>query len=191
MYMNDAFHATNQIPQRAVPTGRSVSTARSTRPTAAARSATASPPNTPRLPTPGSNANAYFIGYQLQLFNNFDGFVTFPPPIGDQFVQQDRRKIYGGNVSYMTPGNISGYDAQNTLGFQTRTDDIHIDLAETTGRVVRFTVRYDHVIEDDRRPLYRKSGPMGWTSSARSRVARGSLSRSDESTRKPIPATIY
>jgi hypothetical protein len=55
------------------------------------------------------NANAYFIGYQLQLFNNFDGFVTFAPPIGDQFVQQDRRKIYGGNVSYMMPGNVLGY----------------------------------------------------------------------------------
>ena len=93
------------------------------------------------------NANAYFIGYQLQLFNNFDGFVTFPPPIGDQFLQQDRRKIYGGNVSYMMPGNIFGFDAKNTIGFQTRTDDIHIDLAETTGRVVRFTVRDDHVIE--------------------------------------------
>ena len=73
--------------------------------------------------------------------------MTFPPPIGDQFVQQDRRKIYGGNISYMMPGNIFGYDAKNTLGFQTRTDDIHIDLAETTGRVVRFTVRDDHVIE--------------------------------------------
>jgi hypothetical protein len=93
------------------------------------------------------NANAYFIGYQLQLFNNFDGFVTFAPPIGDQFVQQDRRKIYGGNVSYMMPGNVLGYEAKNTIGFQARTDDIHIDLAETTGRVVRFTVRDDHVIE--------------------------------------------
>ena len=37
--------------------------------------------------------------------------------------------------------------AQNTVGFQTRTDDIHIDLAETMGRMVRFTVRDDHVIE--------------------------------------------
>ena len=87
------------------------------------------------------------IGYQLQLFNNFDGFATFPPPIGDQFEQQDRRKIYGGNFSYMILGNILGLDAQNTIGFQTRTDDIHIGLAETTGRVVRFTVRDDHVIE--------------------------------------------
>src|SRR5260370_3409973 len=67
--------------------------------------------------------------------------------MGDQFVQQDRRKIYGGNVRDMVPGNIFGFDAQTTIGFQPRTDDIHIDLAETTGRVVRFTVRDDHVIE--------------------------------------------
>src|SRR5260370_15968676 len=67
--------------------------------------------------------------------------------MGDQFVQQDRRKIYGGNVRDMVPGNIFGFDAKNTIGFQTRTDDVHIDLAETTGRVVRFTVRDDHVIE--------------------------------------------
>jgi hypothetical protein len=73
--------------------------------------------------------------------------VTFPPPIGDQFEQQDRRKIYGGYVSYLMPGNLFGFDTKNTIGFQTRTDDIHIDLAETTGRVVRFTVRDDHVIE--------------------------------------------
>src|SRR5260370_28815352 len=92
-------------------------------------------------------ANPYFIGYQLQLFTNFVGFVTFPPPIGDQFGQQERRKIYGGNVSDMMPGNIVGFDAKNTIGFQTGTDDVHIDLAETTGRVVRFTVRDDHVIE--------------------------------------------
>ena len=47
----------------------------------------------------------------------------------------------------MIPGNVFGFDSQNTLGFQTRTDDMHIDLAETTGPVVRFTVRDDHVIE--------------------------------------------
>src|ERR1700739_1185811 len=44
-------------------------------------------------------------------------------------------------------GKIFGEDARTPLGFQTRIYDIHIDLAETTGRVVRFTVRDDHVIE--------------------------------------------
>jgi hypothetical protein len=148
MYMNDAFHATNQIPQRAVTEGLiclycpldPTDGGSSERYSFSTKYATTT--DTGQL-----KANAYFIGYQLQLFNNFDGFVTFPPPIGDQFLQQDRRKIYGGNVSYMMPGNIFGFDAKNTIGFQTRTDDIHIDLAETTGRIVRFTVRDDHVIE--------------------------------------------
>jgi TonB dependent receptor len=145
---NDAFHATNQIPQRAV-TERLICLYCPFDPTDGGSSErySFSTKYATTTDTGQLKANAYFIGYQLQLFNNFDGFVTFPPPIGDQSVQQDRRKIYGGNVSYMMPGNIFGFDAQNTIGFQTRTDDIRIDLAETTGRVVRFTVRDDHVIE--------------------------------------------
>jgi hypothetical protein len=148
MYMNDAFHATNQIPQRAVTEGL-ICLYCPLDPTDGGSSErySFSTKYVATTDTGQLNANAYLIGYQLQLFNNFDGFVTFPPPIGDQFVQQDRRKIYGGNVSYMMPGNVLGFDAKNTIGFQTRTDDIHIDLAETTGRVVRFTVRDDHVIE--------------------------------------------
>jgi len=148
MYMNDAFHATNQIPQRAVTEGL-ICLYCALDPTDGGSSErhSFSTKYTATTDTGQLKANAYLIGYQLQLFNNFDGFVTFPPPIGDQFVQQDRRKIYGGNVSYMIPGSVFGFDSQNTVGFQTRTDDIHIDLAETTGRVVRFTVRDDHVIE--------------------------------------------
>jgi hypothetical protein len=47
------------------------------------------------------------------------------------------------------PGNLFGFDA--------RADDIHIDLAETTGRVVRFTARDDHVIEASA-GVYSKTG---------------------------------
>jgi hypothetical protein len=148
MYMNDAFHATNQIPQRTVTEGL-ICLYCPLDPTDGGSSErySFSTKYAATTDTGQLKANAYLIGYQLQLFNNFDGFVTFPPPIGDQFVQQDRRKIYGANVSYMIPGHVFDFDAQNTVGFQTRTDDIHIDLAETTGRVVRFTVRDDHVIE--------------------------------------------
>jgi hypothetical protein len=148
MYMNDAFHATNQIPLRAVREGL-ICLYCPFDPTDGGSSERYSFSGKYAATTDAGQlfANAYLIGYQLQLFNNFDGFVTFPPPIGDQFMQQDRRKIYGGNISYMMPGNLFGFDAKNTFGFQTRTDDIHIDLAETTGRVVRFTVRDDHVIE--------------------------------------------
>jgi len=147
-YSADAFHATNQIPQRAVLSGL-IS------------------PWDPIDPTDGGNseryslsakyvstddggqlkANIFAIGYRLNLWNDFDYFVTFPPPIGDQFRQSDRRKIYGGNVGYAMPATLFGLDMTNTVGFQTRTDDIRVGLAETTDQVLRFTVRDDHVIE--------------------------------------------
>jgi hypothetical protein len=148
MYMNDAFHATNQISLRAVREGL-ICLYCPFDPTDGGSSERYSFSTKYAVTTDTSQlkANAYLIGYQLQLFNDFDGFVTFPPPIGDQFVQQDRRKIYGGNVSYLMPGDILGYNVRNTIGFQTRTDDINIQLAETTDRAARFTVRNDHVIE--------------------------------------------
>ncbi len=81
------------------------------------------------------------------MFNDFDYFVNFAPPVGDQFEQQDRRKIYGANVSDTRYGKLFGIATQNTVGVQVRADDIHPGLAETTDRIVRFTVRDDHVIE--------------------------------------------
>jgi outer membrane receptor protein involved in Fe transport len=148
MYSNDAFHASNQIPQRAVTQGL-ISPFGTIDPTDGGSSSRYSLSAKYALKTDSGqlNANAYAIGYQLELLNNFDYFVTFPPPVGDQFRQADRRKIYGGNISYAMPSKLFGFDTTNTVGFQTRIDDIHVGLAETTGRVVRFTVRDDHVVE--------------------------------------------
>ena len=49
-------------------------------------------------------------------------------------MQQDCRKIYGGNISYMMPGDLFGFDAKNTIGFQTRTDDIHLRVRPSSDR---------------------------------------------------------
>jgi hypothetical protein len=148
MYMNDAFHATNQIPQRAVSQGL-ISNFGAIDPTDGGQSERYSL-SAKYVSTDADGqlkANVYAIGYRLDLWNDFDYFVTFPPPIGDQFEQMDRRKIYGGNVSYAMPATMFGRDATNTVGFQTRTDDIRLGLAETTAQVERFAVRDDHVIE--------------------------------------------
>src|SRR5262249_54515417 len=147
-YSNDAFHASNQIPQRAVTQGL-ISRFGAIDPTDGGSSSryNLNAKYALKTDTGQLKANAYFVGYQLELFSDFDFFVTFPPPIGDQFRQADRRKIYGGNVSYAMPGNLFGLATVNTVGFQTRIDDIHVGLAETTGRVIRFTVRDDHVVE--------------------------------------------
>jgi hypothetical protein len=148
MYMNDAFHATNQIPQRAVTEGL-ISNFGAIDQTDGGQSERYSL-SAKYVSTDDQwqvKANIYAIGYRLDLWNDFDYFITFPPPIGDQFEQMDRRKIYGGNASYAMPGNMFGAPVTNTIGFQTRTDDIRLGLAETTAQVERFTVRDDHVIE--------------------------------------------
>jgi hypothetical protein len=48
------------------------------------------------------------IGDSLTLFNNFDFNVLFPPPIGVQFQQSERRKIIDGSASYTAFGSCSG-----------------------------------------------------------------------------------
>ena len=148
MYMNDSWHATNQIPLRAV-TGGLINIYGPIDPTDGGSSERYS--FSGRYATTDAEraikASAYVIANSLQLYNNFDGYVTFPPPDGDQFVQQERRKVFGGEASYTRFGLLFDRPSDNTIGFQTRTDDIRLGLAQTTGRVVRFTVRDDHVIE--------------------------------------------
>src|SRR6266478_8424056 len=60
----------------------------------------------------------------------------------------------------MVPGNILGFDSPNTIRFQTRTDGIHIDLAETTGRVLRSRVRGDLYHGSDESTLAANSGKI-------------------------------
>jgi hypothetical protein len=61
----------------------------------------------------------------------------FLPPIGDQFVQQDRRKIYGGDVSHMIPGDILGFDTQTRSAFRrTPTTFILIWRKRPVGRAI-------------------------------------------------------
>ncbi|HLI21514.1 MAG TPA: TonB-dependent receptor [Stellaceae bacterium] len=99
-------------------------------------------------------ADIYAIGYQLQLFNNFDGFLSFPAPVpalgnqfGDQFEQQERRKLFGGDVSYTKFGKIFDRESDNTVGFQTRTDLNNMGLYQTTDRTPTFAVRTDKILE--------------------------------------------
>ncbi|MDX2295898.1 hypothetical protein, partial [Streptomyces roseofulvus] len=92
-------------------------------------------------------ANAYVIGYDFTLFNDFTYFLDFPPPIGDQFKQADNRMIYGGSVNYSLPTTLFGAESIWSGGLQTRYDDIKVGLFRTTRTVTRFTVRQDYVDE--------------------------------------------
>ncbi|HXP31638.1 MAG TPA: TonB-dependent receptor [Stellaceae bacterium] len=148
MFMDDAWHATNQIPERAVSAGL-IGVSGTIDPSDGGSSERYSL-SAKYVDTDAAGqfkANAYFIGSALQLFNDFDFYVTFPPPVGDQFEQQERRHIYGGDVSYTVLDQLMGRESDTTVGVQTRTDVVNLGLFETTGRVVHLTVRDDNVVE--------------------------------------------
>ncbi len=148
MYLIDTFHATNQIPLRAVTEGL-IGVYDAIDPSDAG--------DTERYSFSGSyatplgsgvlKADLYTIGYNMRLFNDFDYSLDFPPPINDQFKQQDHRHIHGGRVSYTGPGTLFGFETENEIGLQTRADDIHVTLSRTTLQSERFIVRDDFVTE--------------------------------------------
>jgi outer membrane receptor protein involved in Fe transport len=148
MFMDDAWHATNQVPLRAVNSGQIDLWG-------------------PLDPTDGGSAeryslsgryastdndgqfklSGYFINNALKLINNFDGFVTFPPPDGDQFIQQERRQVFGADTSYTKFGSLFDRPSDNTFGFQTRTDFNHLGLAQSLNGTPTFVVRNDRTLE--------------------------------------------
>ena len=148
MYLIDTFHATNQIPERAVTEGL-IGPYDAIDPSDEG--------DTERYSFSGKyaqplgegtlRADLYMIGYNFRLFNDFDYSLDFPSPINDQFKQQDHRHIYGGKVSYVEPGTLFGFETENEIGLQTRADDIHVTLSRTTLQVERFIVRDDYVTE--------------------------------------------
>jgi outer membrane receptor protein involved in Fe transport len=90
---------------------------------------------------------AYGIGYDLNLFSNFTFFLD-DPAHGDQFQQADHRFISGGKVTYRRIDRMAGRQAQNTIGFQLRNDDItNVGLYHTERRQLLDVVRQDAVIQ--------------------------------------------
>jgi outer membrane receptor protein involved in Fe transport len=148
MFMDDAWHATNQIPERAVQSGL-INLYGPLDPTDGGSSErySLSGKYVDTDETRQIKANAYYIGYALKLFNNFDDYVTLPYPVGDQFEQQERRQIIGGATSYTLFGKLFDRESDNAVGLETRTDLNHIGLDETTDDIIRFTVRDDRILE--------------------------------------------
>ncbi|WP_459948310.1 TonB-dependent receptor [Denitratisoma sp. agr-D3] len=92
-------------------------------------------------------ANAYAIDYGLNLWSNFT-YAT-DTTNGDQFLQTDQRRIYGGGVSRTWVSDWNGRLVENTLGSQVRLDRIgKVGLYLTTDRQRWNTVREDAVDED-------------------------------------------
>jgi outer membrane cobalamin receptor len=147
MYLIDSFHATNQIPLRAVKEGL-------IGPFDAIDPADGG--NAERYSVSGKyvattdhgrfKANAYVIADNFRLFSDVTFNLDFPDQ-GDQFKQQDHRWIYGADTSYTSFDKLFGFETENTIGFQFRDDQTHLTLARTTEQVQRFIVRDDNVTE--------------------------------------------
>lgn len=90
--------------------------------------------------------NAYAIANRLQLFSNFTYFLT-DPVRGDQFAQPDRRVTTGLNASHTWSTPFAGRESETTLGLQLQNDNIHNALQTTMARQVIGTVRRDRIVE--------------------------------------------
>jgi len=96
-----------------------------------------------------TRANAYVIDYGLNLWSNFT-FCTLGcnPGPGDQFEQEDRRKVYGFNAARTWYGEWGGRATDFTLGIQSRFDDIgNVGLYTTTAHRRWGSVSQDKVKE--------------------------------------------
>ncbi|MGE0799975.1 MAG: TonB-dependent receptor [Lautropia sp.] len=137
--------ATDQVAQRAVDSGV-VGRFGSLDPTTGGKSSRYSASGNWQRPLAGGSVQAslYAIRYSLNLYSNFTYFLDNPDD-GDQFEQQDRRRVYGLKLGRTWNGTLGGRPMSNELGVQGRLDRIDVGLFDTTARVRTATTRDDRV----------------------------------------------
>jgi hypothetical protein len=92
-----------------------------------------------------TRANAYVMGYQLDLFSNFTYFLD-DPENGDQFQQSDRRIVSGARVSHRFASRLGGRPSELLVGADLRHDAIgRVALLNTVNRQPLSTTRDDEV----------------------------------------------
>ena len=93
-----------------------------------------------------TQVNAYVVRDRLNLFSNFTYFLT-DPVNGDQFAQPDRRTTVGLNASHTVFSSLMGKSSETTLGVQLQSDNIRNGLFNTAARQTLSTTRSDHIQE--------------------------------------------
>jgi len=129
------WHATDQIPQRAVSAGL-ISRFGNIDSTDGGQSQrwSVSGEAWGRLGAGDWRTDAYLLGYRLDLFSNFTYFTD--PVHGDQFEQYDNRRVYGAAASYSVPLTLFGEEGTLRTGLQIRDDRIDpVALYDTTAGV--------------------------------------------------------
>lgn len=141
------WHSTDQIPQRAVNSGRlgrfdaidQTDGGESSRYSISGGWQQSSG-------TASTQVNAYVVRNRLDLFSNFTYFLD-DPVNGDQFSQPDRRTTTGVNASHTWATTLLGRSSENTVGAQFQNDNISNGLYSTVARQVVSTTRADHIVE--------------------------------------------
>jgi hypothetical protein len=145
MAYSGRWHATSQIPARAVSEGL-IDRFGTLSPTDGGRaqrySLSARWARTGELGT--TRVSAYAIRSVLDLYNDFTYFLD-DPVNGDQFLQRDRRWTLGADVAHALAWAPFGRDATTRLGVQARSDDVRLGLFDTAQRAITGTVRTDRV----------------------------------------------
>ena len=91
-----------------------------------------------------TQVNAYVTASRLNLFSNFTYFLDSPVD-GDQFAQPDRRVTTGINASHSWSSKLWGRSSENTAGLQFQNDNIHNSLSNSIARQIVSTTRTDHI----------------------------------------------
>ena len=94
--------------------------------------------------TTATQVNAYLVRSRLDLFSNFTYFLN-DPVNGDQFSQPDRRTTTGINASQTVTTTLLGRESDFTVGAQFQNDSIANCLTSTVARQVVSTTRADQI----------------------------------------------
>ena len=96
--------------------------------------------------TTTSKINAFVIQNKLALYSNFTYFLD-DPVNGDQFNQNDDRVVSGLNASHTWSSALFGNQTENTVGLQLQNDNIFNGLYSTVAQRRLSTTRADHIVE--------------------------------------------
>ena len=138
------WDATDQIPQRAIDAGLDRFASLDPSDGGNTRRSSLSAEWHRRDGRSATQVAAYAIDYQLQLFSNFT-YALERPATGDQFAQQDSRRVFGLSASHAVDHTLGGLAARSELGLQLRHDRIRVGLFDTQARQTLATTRDDQV----------------------------------------------
>lgn len=147
-YQSNKYHATDQIPKRALDDGslsRFDAIDQTDGGEVSRYSLSAAWHKT--TDTTSTKINAFAINNKLALYSNFTYFQD-DPVNGDQFNQNDNRVVTGLNASHTWSGTwLGGYKTENTVGLQLQNDNIFNGLYSTVAQQRLSTTREDHIVE--------------------------------------------